>query len=268
MNKLTLISIFIFTFLTLTLNAQRYGIQNLQEYDYEPCHFGFLLGINNNGFSVKQDYNYLDDPNFPDRTSKSFSEKEVMGGTASTPAYILKSISPSSIPGITIGIVSSFRISDNLNFRVIPSLVVTGGQNLKYTYSHLSGRDTITNQKFSSIFFELPLILRYSGDRIQNARPFIQAGIKYRYNMHSKSEFSIENNTSIPPSPPTLSLNKSDIQGVFGFGCDFYVGWFKMGVEATYSYGFLNGLNKGITIYNSSLKSLNSKGFQISVTFE
>ena len=50
-------------FITILLNiscaySQR-GFQNLQEYDYEPYHFGFVLGINQMGFAIKQNINGL-----------------------------------------------------------------------------------------------------------------------------------------------------------------------------------------------------------------
>lgn len=263
MNKHTLISFVLFAFLSLNVNAQRWGVPNLKEYDYEPFHFGFLLGINQMGFSIKQDYNGLYDSKLPDRIPATYTGDKIGEGTDSKTNYYQTSVLPSSTTGFTVGIVGSFRLTNNFNFRIIPSISF-GGRTLTYTYVETDKltEPQSTIKSINSTFLELPLILRYSGERIQNARPFIQAGIKYMYDLSSDA------NKATTADQLNVVLKKSDIYGVLGVGFEFYFDWFKMGVEATTNYGFTDVLKHGTNMYNNSINRLNSKVFQISVTFE
>lgn len=274
MNKRTIISITLFVIMSLSVNAQRYGVPNLKEYDYEPFHFGFLLGINQMDFSIKQDYNSLYDLNSPSRITTTYTDKQV-GSLLTGRNYYLTSVLPSPNSGFTIGIVSSIRLSDHFNFRIIPSISF-GSRNLQYSFvESTTPNDPISvNKNIPSTLLELPLIFRYRGVRIQNACPFIQAGLKYAYDLELKttntntidephfSGFSFINND--------VHLKKSDIYGVIGVGFDFYFDWFKMGVEGTMNYGLNDVLNRSTnqTIYENGITSLKSKVFQISVTFE
>ncbi|NWJ52346.1 MAG: PorT family protein [Bacteroidetes bacterium] len=220
MNKHTIISFILFAIISLNVNAQRWDVPNLSGYDNDPFHYGFLLGINQMDFSIQKI-----DPN---------------------PGKIL----PSGSTGFTIGIVSSFRLTDNFHLRIIPSLSFGSKRILEYSFA---------KKEITSTFLEVPLILRYKGWRINNAQPFIQTGLKYAFDLHG-----VEDNTTSP-----LKLKKSDIYGVLGVGFDFYFDWFKMGVEGTMNYGLNDILDRtSPTQYVDGITSLRSKIFQISVTFE
>lgn len=264
MNKYTLVLSVLFAFLSLNVNAQPWGVPNLKIYDYEPFHFGILLGINQMDFSIKHDYNSLYDLNLPDRIPATYTGDKIGEGTTSTNSYYLTSVLPSSTTAFTIGAVSSFRLTNNFNFRVIPSISF-GGRTLTYQYvetDKLTDPQESTSKSINSTFLEVPLVLRYSGERIQNARPFIQVGIKYMYDLSSDA------NKVTTADQLNVVLKKSDIYGVLGVGFEFYFDWFKMGVEATTNYGFTDVLKHGTNMYNSSINRLNSKVFQLSVTFE
>ncbi|HEY5588698.1 MAG TPA: porin family protein [Candidatus Paceibacterota bacterium] len=272
MNKHTLISLIFFAIISLNVNAQRYGVPNLREYDYDSFHFGLLLGINQMDFRIKQDFASLNYYNNP--AGKSYLSSETGGIIDPTKNAYLYSVLPSSNTGFTIGIVSSLRLSNNFNLRFIPSISF-GSRSLKYSFVQTDNSNVpITVEKsIPSTFLEFPFILRYKGERIQNARPFVEAGFKYAYDLELKTNNTntITPNTSTNLAIPDVHLNKSDIYGVLGVGFDFYFDWFKMGVEGTMNYGLINDvLKRSATppMYESGITSLKSKIFQISVTFE
>jgi len=262
MKKTTLSFIFLIL-ITFNLNAQRRGVPNFRDYDFENVHFGFLLGMNQMGFCVKQNFDLLNES-----TPILFPSAET---GLSVDSY-LKSVIPSSAPGLTIGITSSFKITDNFYFRFTPA-VVWGSRSIKYSIVDRTGKtldnaaDKILSQKtFNSYLIELPLILRFQGSRIQNTEPFVQAGLKYTHTLNNDEEII---NKDVPDKFP-LNLKKDDVYGVFGLGFNFYFDWFKMGVEGSMNYGLQDILKRSTTetMYEKGITSLKSKYFQLSVTFE
>ncbi|MDX9907392.1 MAG: PorT family protein, partial [Bacteroidales bacterium] len=65
-----------------------------------------------------------------------------------------------------------------------------------------------------------------------------------------------------------VKLNKHDIYAIVGVGFDFYNPWFKMGVELKMSYGLLDVLKDDKTFFTQSIDKINSKVFELGVTFE
>ncbi len=289
MYKNILLSFILFACITLNVSAQRRGVPNLQEYDFEPFHFGFLLGINQMDFSVLQDWNSLERQDILPRTP--YENYKI--GTTDVPSSYLKSVLPSASTLFTIGLVGSLRLTEDFSLRITPSLTF-GDRSLIYTLNDIETASPATfeiTKKVSSTVIAVPVLLRYSGARIQNARPFIEAGFNYLYDIKASTNTSGVNlSTNQPLAFSTdydgtetynIKLHKSDINGVVGLGFDFYFDWFKMGVEGTMSYGFkdildrtkfnLNTTEPSLqynTIYQNGITSLKSKMFQISITFE
>ena len=56
--------------------------------------------------------------------------------------------------------------------------------------------------------------------------------------------------------------------GVLGGGTEFYMNWFKLGVELTMSYGSRDMLLREGNMYTNSIESLRSKIFMFTFTFE
>jgi len=251
----------ILVFLAVLINvgsafSQR-GFQNLKEYDFEPYHFGFLLGVNNMGFSIK-----------PDATTyNSIFPAEDFGGQTGQTA-LLKSVEPMSTTGFTIGIVGNLRISNHFDLRFIPSLSF-GERDLVYNYivsTPATKDDTITLQKnLKSTLLEFPLMIKYKGDRITNARPYIIGGLKYVMDLSSDANKSTSNASN---DLFTVKLKSSDVYAELGAGFDFYFDWFKMSLEAKMSYGLKDVLIHDNTMFTNSITRLNSKIFQLSLTFE
>ena len=232
------------------------GFQNLKEYDFEPYHFGFLLGYNEMGFAVKQNINNI---------NATYNSTQFNGNPGQS--ALLTSVEPKSTPGFTIGIVGNLRISNHFDLRCIPSLSF-GERELVYDYFRLNAstpKDTISEElSMKSTLLELPLDLKYKGERINNMRPYILGGVKYVMDLSSDA------NKKVDQSGVFISkLKQSDLYGELGAGFDLYFDWFKMGIEAKMSYGLRDiVLHDNTSMYTSALRRVNSKIFQLSLTFE
>jgi hypothetical protein len=255
-----------FLFLTILTNigcvyAQR-GYQNLQEYDYEPYHFGFVLGINQMGFAIQQNISKLNQIYDPSKFNSPSGQSDS-----------LTSVEPVPTVGFTIGIVGNLRIADHFDLRFIPSLSF-GERELNYN-SYLSNQTipgTMTTEQMSikSTMLEFPLDIKYKGTRINNARPYIIGGLKYVMDLSSDEKKANDTN-----GPYITKLKQSDLYGELGAGFDLYFDWFKMGIEAKMSYGLRDVLVRDNTLlhpasymYTTSVSRLGSKIFQLSFTFE
>lgn len=276
MNKHTIISLILFTIISLNVSAQRWGLPNLRYYDNEPFHWGFLLGLNQMDFSVKQNFSSLDNSN----------NIQVFNGGNGGEERVLHSVLPSPSVGFTIGLVGSYRLANNLNLRFTPSLLF-GDRNLIYSFAKITSTGTepfkidstddiiSIKSNMPNTLIELPLILRYNGERIQNVRPFIEAGLQYAIKIKSDTwtnTIDVKHQTNgFKEMDKNLNLINSSTYGILGIGVDFYFDYFKMGIEGTMSYGLNNNdLIKSAppTIFESGITSLKPQIFQISVTFE
>jgi hypothetical protein len=250
--------------------SQRERIQNLPDYDYEPYHFGFLLGVNSMDFSMKQDYTSLGyGSNIYVPQTQYLSTTQYLSNSSTAKYALLSSVEPVPTTGFSIGIIGNLRITDHFDLRFIPTLSF-GERKLNYYYIEYDQLakpiDSIhLSSSIKSTFLEFPLHLKYKGNRINNARPYIFGGGKVVFDLSSDAKKKAASPTD---DLSTVALKSKDLYGEFGAGFDFYFDWFKMGVEAKMSYGIRNILYPDNTMYTKSINRLNSKIFQISVTFE
>ena len=216
--------------------AQRPRPENLPKFDASPYHFGFTLGVNQMNFSVK---------NEPDL--KQFDSLYV--------------IEPVPQMGFNIGIVSDLTINNNLNLRFLPTLAF-GDRKLNYS---MIAKDSLlqTNTKsVESTYIDLPFYLKFKTNRLVNTRAYVICGVKYSIDLASQSNKKEKTNEIL------LKLKRNDIAFEIGTGFDFYLEYFKFGIEIKMAYGMRDLLKREDNIYTNSIKKLNSKIFWLSFTFE
>ena len=65
-----------------------------------------------------------------------------------------------------------------------------------------------------------------------------------------------------------MRLKRNDYTYELGTGFDFYLDFFKFGVELKMDYGMRDLLQRDKTVYTNSIDKLSSKMFLLSFTFE
>jgi len=211
----------------------RQKITNLNNYDYQKIHFGFTIGIRQQ--VLVNDF------------VKDFIVDDEILKVESRGDY-----------GFNVGIVSDLRLNKYFNMRFIPSLTFTN-RNLYYTFSPGSDQAREVRKSVESALLELPLHLKFRGDRINNSRPFVFAGVKYITDM--ASEKNVE-------SQKIFKLNRADLALEIGVGCDFYLPFFKFAPQLKYSYGLNNLIVEDGSVFTSPLEGFYSRGLTLSFTFE
>lgn len=237
--------------------SQSARVPNLKLYDDDPLHFGFILAANQMGFSIKNRENlpqvYFKGPQLP----------QFDLGVADVDSASVFGIQAIPQLGFTVGIVGDQRLGEYFNLRFIPSLSF-GSRNLRYDTRLYRANDTIPRvleQKVNSTFVEFPFYIKYKSKRVHNTRAYVYTGIKYSFDLASQAHKTEDNNYE-------PKLFRSDSYFVLGTGFDFYMNWFKFGVELSMSYGMRDMLLRENNLYTNSIESLRSKIFMFTFTFE
>ncbi|WP_291856175.1 outer membrane beta-barrel protein [Marinilabilia sp.] len=210
-------------------------VPNLPAFDYKPLHFGFLIGLNSMDFKVRHKL----PADRPDGLENRYAEVVSLN------------------PGVNIGIVSSLRLNKNLNLRFLPGISF-GQRDLLYIQD---GEQDQAPLEIKSTFLEFPLLIKFSGDRMTNFKPYLIGGINPRIDL-AKTEND------------GLSLKSNDLYLELGTGVDMYLNYFRLSTEIKISVGLRNVLNPGGTgepedvFYTDVLDRLSSRLFVFSFYFE
>lgn len=214
--------------------AQRVRIPNNPNYDFKKYHFGFMLGLNQMNFSIKN--------------------KEQLSDS-------LYGVEPHGEFGFNIGIVADLRINNFMNLRFIPSLAF-GERTMNYSIKYMDKTVATTLKKVESTYIQFPLELKFKSERMTNTRAYVLTGLMYCIDLASQAKKKQEGEDIV------VKLYKSDLIYEFGVGFDFYLVYFKMATEIKMCYGLKDLLVREDNLYTNSIDRLNSKMFQFSLTFE
>ncbi|MCC8070991.1 MAG: PorT family protein [Bacteroidales bacterium] len=127
---------------------------------------------------------------------------------------------PDFSPGFCVNGLIDFRLNNYLNLRFSPGMYF-GSRKVKMVDTTLGGE---TSQNVKSTFVVLPLDLKYSALRFRNLRPYLVGGVMPAFDVAKGGR-------------DFLKLQKSDVYLTVGFGCDFYLPFFKLCPELKFCFG-------------------------------
>ncbi len=216
--------------------AQKEKVQTTPNYDKDPIHFGFLLGINKTDFFLhrKPTTNLLDS------------------------VYVIET-TPQR--GFDLQMVCNLRLGEYFDLRLLPGLSFVS-RNINYTF--VSPLQTLSYKKdVESTFITLPLDLKYKSVRLNNYRVYVLGGLKYSIDMASNKDV---NNSDLKVA--IVKIKKQDLAYEFGFGLDIYFRYYKFSPEIKYAVGITNLLIQDNTAFSTPIQKLNSKCISLAFTFE
>lgn len=130
-------------------------------------------------------------------------------------------------PGFSAGIITDLYLNGCLNLRAVPTL-------------HLGGKDFVFKEQTSGEEFKtavrnnyvtLPLQVKFTAGRVNNYRPYLVAGAYGSVEIARRK------------GEPVL-LKSCDYGIEVGFGCDFYLPYFKLCPELKFCFGLTDLLEK------------------------
>lgn len=245
MSLLRFKTFLLFSLIASSLSAQKGGMgssrpENRAEYYGDKIHFGFYLGVNRTNFVITPVNNW-----------------QAVAGDS------LKSILSSPSTGFNLGIVSELRLQEYVTLRFLPDIAF-GQRNLEY---HFAAQDTFDlARKVESTFLDFPLDFKVRSKRFGNFAAYMIGGGKYTLDLASQKDVK---NDGLPLSQQVVKLAKNDFGVEAGAGVDFFLPYFKFGIELKASIGLKNMLiHDDSTILSTTIDRLNSKVFLVSFTFE
>jgi hypothetical protein len=222
------------------LLAQENSNDNLPKYYNTKLHFGFTLGFNKADFIINP--------------VKNVYQMDSLKTIRSKPDF-----------GFNIGIVAEFAFMQYLAIRFVPDLSFAS-RTLEYTFDTPkdTGRGLVMQKKLvESTFVDFPLDLKLRSQRLHNFAAYVIGGAKYSIDLASQKNVSNNNQQDA-----VVKLRKNDLSVDVGVGTEFFLPYFKFGVEIKYSYGFKDLIVHDSYIYSTAIEKLNSKMLLISLTFE
>lgn len=225
------------SFFSVILVAQPPKVRNLQRFDTKLIHFGFSLGINSGGFALQRKaYNLNSDS--------------------------LASIDVVNQSGFNLGIVSDLHLGPYFNLRFLPTLVF-GQRNVNFNFISGNGTKVSELRQVESTYLDFPLLLKYRSARLNNFAAYFIAGGKYSIDLASNEDVKTED-----IEEPIIKLKRNTYAAEVGIGTDFFLPYFKLGLEIKMSYSLDDALIKDNTYLSDPIEEIKPKMFIFSILFE
>jgi Outer membrane protein beta-barrel domain len=229
------IGIFILMLLHVVAPAQKTRVNNLEKYDKQKVHFGFLLGINSTDFRVTRAGNF----------------------------YKLDSVlilEPKRRGGFNLGIISDLKLGKNFNLRFVPELAFSQ-RDIEYFIQYPNKKTETVLKKVESTFLNFPIDIKFKSDRVGNYRFYVLGGFRYSIDMVSQAKVNTDEQVLV-------KLKKEDFGYEIGFGIDCYLELFKFAPEIKMFQGIPNVLAPDAAQFTTSISALKSRVFSLAFTFE
>ncbi len=127
---------------------------------------------------------------------------------------------PNYQPGFCVNGLIALRLNDYFSLRFSPGMYF-GSRDIRM-YNVTDG--ATERQNIKSTFVVMPLDLKYASLRYRNCRPYVTTGIMPAFDVAKKrSDF--------------IKTKSSDFYVSVGFGCDFYLPYFKLIPELKFCLG-------------------------------
>lgn len=163
-------------------------------------------------------------------------------------------------PGFNLGFIGSLKLGHpTLTLRFVPSLSFQAKDVLYFYHED----PTIPVKKtVESTILDFPLLLKYKTMRYNNFSSYFIGGMQYSLDLQSKQK--------VPQTPadPFLKLKRHDLQAQIGAGVDFYLPYFKFGLEIKVSRGVINSLIQDNTSISLPFNSFYNRVIWFCLTFE
>lgn len=129
-------------------------------------------------------------------------------------------------PGFSVSGLIDFRLNTYFALRFSPGMMF-GSRDIRFLELGTGAED---RQVIKSTYVTLPIDIKFASQRVRNARPYIVGGVMPTFDVSKKrSDY--------------LRLTTADCYITVGFGCDFYLPYFKLIPEIKFCFGLADILS-------------------------
>lgn len=221
------------------LAAQERKVQNRPYIDMRRWHYGFLFGVH------MQDFEFVNN-GYLHTTEEGVQESWFTDVASYT-------------PGFSVGVLGELRLTEYLSLRFIPTMYF-GDKTVTFR-EQSSG--SVVRQAVRSTYLSVPVDVKWSAQRFNNYRPYVVAGLAPMVDLTVKRQRA-------------LLVQRADVGLEVGFGCDFYLPFFKLIPELKFCFGLSDVMvkdrsdltDKNLLKYTQSLDRASSRMVMLTFYFE
>lgn len=168
---------------------------------------------------------------------------------------------PDYQPGFSVNGLVDLRLNNYFSLRFSPGMYF-GSYDLKM--ADYNNPENTERQNIKTAMVVMPFDLKYAAMRYRNARPYVIGGVMPAFDVSKRrSDF--------------IKLKSSDVYLSVGFGCDFYLPYFKFIPEVKFCFGLSDLLvkdrpdledNPAAQVFTKSLSKVTSKMIVFTFYFE
>lgn len=223
---------------------------NLPNFYKNKLHFGFTIAVNHTDFRIHT----VNNAAFPDTVIDDIK-------------YKIRTVYTKGDPGFALGIVSDVRLHDYLRIRFTPNISFAS-RSLDYTMEN-DKHDSVKifTKQVESTFLIFPLEAKLQSKRMGNFSAYVIGGGGYSLDLASnKRAANVGGGTN--RLDDAVRIKRDDYFWSAGAGTDFYLKYFKLGLEIKMLQGTRNLIYKDPNIFAKSVDKVNSRMVVFSITFE
>lgn len=137
---------------------------------------------------------------------------------------------PGYDPGFCVNVMADLRLHQYFNLRVSPGMYFGSKRVEMLDYNNTPDALSVKQiQDVRSAYVVVPFDLKISGNRLQDTRPYVTAGVMATFDVGKKKS-------------EALMFNTADVFLTCGIGCDFYLPFFKFNPEIKFCFGLTDVL--------------------------
>lgn len=180
----------------------------------------------------------------------------------------MKTAYSQSGPGFAIGLVIDKRLHDYIRLRFTPSISFAA-RRINYTLA-TNYQDSIKKfqKKVESTFLLFPLEVKVQSKRLGNFSAYVIGGGGYSLDLAARKKSAGISSGAANQLNDNVKLKRDDIYYSAGAGTDFYLRYFKLGLELKLLIGTKNLLRPENSVFVNSLDKVRSRMVVFTVTFE
>ena len=187
MKRVVILVLLSILFLNNSAAQKRDIVEYKQNWDKQKVFWGYYLGFNKKDYKITYNTNngsYID-------------------------------VTPTV--GFNVGLIGDIRLHKNINLRLEPGLS-SNSKTLAFTHIQGGAKDSI--REVNATYLRVPLLLKFSTNRLHNMRPYVVGGVSYDFNFSSNQDNPDDNYSG------EFRMKKNNFMYEIGFGVDLYLPYF------------------------------------------
>jgi len=213
----------------------------MHHFDLRKVNLGFTMGLSYGGYDMTSQINQTDP-----RTGRLLRRVELVRK-----------------PGIYLGLITNFKISNNFDLRFLPAVSLEERDFNFYfdtTATAIRDDEPLVTKKIEASNLVLPVLVKFKSNYYRFTRVYVQFGIQPTINLASTKK--------VANDPELLKTEKFDVAIVSSFGIDLYGEKLKLSPELRFTRGLRNLYVEDNTVFPKAISDLFSQLLTININFE